>query len=48
MTKRELLEEALRAYVAVQASRALAQRGGTAPDAAAGRRRRFGAGRLPG
>ncbi len=40
MTKRELVEEALRAYVALQASRALAERGGTAPRAIAGRRRR--------
>ena len=40
MTKRELVEEALRAYVALQASRALAERGGTAPEARAGQRRR--------
>jgi Arc/MetJ family transcription regulator len=40
MTKRELVEEALRAYVALQASRALADLGATAPAAAAGRRRR--------
>jgi Arc/MetJ family transcription regulator len=40
MTKRELVEEALRAYVALRASRKLATRGGTAPGASAGRRRR--------
>lgn len=40
MTKRELVEEALRAFVALQASRRLAERGGTAPRATAGRRRR--------
>lgn len=40
MTKRELIEEALRAFVAVQASKELATRGGSAPGATAGRRRR--------